>query len=103
MTMMHFSIGAGAIGATLIMLIRPRFESHSVVGTDITHAVPFTFVADIGLATLGHVDWSLLGALLIGSVPGIWQGAQLTRKMPAKLVRTLLSTELVTAGLKVIH
>jgi uncharacterized membrane protein YfcA len=97
------SIGAGAIGATLIMLLYPRLESHRVVGTDIAHAVPLTFVAGIGHATLGHVDWTLLGALLIGSVPGIWIGAQLTRKMPEKLVRGLLCAALVTAGLKVIH
>ena len=97
------SIGAGAIGATLIMLLYPRIESHRVVGTDIAHAVPLTLVAGIGHATLGHVNWELLGALLIGSIPGIWLGAQLTRKMPDKLVRTLLCLSLVTAGLKVIH
>ena len=96
------SIGAGAIGATLIMLLYPRLESRRVVGTDIAHAVPLTLVAGIGHATLGHVDWSLLGALLIGSIPGIWIGAQLTRKMPEPLVRTLLCVALVTAGLKVI-
>lgn len=97
------SIGAGAIGATLIMLIYPRLESHRVVGTDIAHAVPLTFVAGIGHATLGHVDWVLLGALLIGSIPGIWLGAQLTRRMPERIVRGLLCAALVTAGLKVIH
>lgn len=97
------SIGAGAIGATLIMLIYPRLPSHRVVGTDIAHAVPLTFVAGIGHATLGHVDWGLLGALLIGSIPGIWLGAQLTRRMPERIVRGLLCAALVTAGLKVIH
>ena len=97
------SIGAGAVGATLIMLLYPRLESHRVVGTDIAHAVPLTLVAGIGHATLGHVNWELLGALLVGSIPGIWLGAQLTRKMPEKLVRTLLCVSLVTAGLKVIH
>jgi len=97
------SIGAGAIGATLIMLLYPRLPSHRIVGTDIAHAVPLTLVAGIGHATLGHVDWSLLGALLIGSLPGIWIGAQLTRRMPEKLVRALLCVALVTAGLKVIH
>ena len=96
------SIGAGDIGATLILLLYPRLESRRVVGTDIAHAVPLTLVAGIGHATLGHVDWNLLGALLIGSIPGIWIGAQLTRKMPETLVRTLLCLALVTAGLKVI-
>ena len=97
------SIGAGAIGATLIMLLYPRLESHRVVGTDIAHAVPLTLVAGIGHATLGHIDWALLGALLVGSIPGIWIGAQLTRKMPEKLVRALLCLSLVGAGLKVIY
>ena len=97
------SIGAGAIGATMIMLIYPRLESHKVVGTDIAHAVPLTLVAGIGHATLGHVNWDLLAWLLMGSVPGIWLGAKLTLRMPEKLVRTLLCISLVTAGLKVIH
>jgi uncharacterized membrane protein YfcA len=97
------SIGAGALGATLILLLYPRIQAHRLVGTDIAHAVPLTLVAGIGHATLGHVDWGLLGALLIGSLPGIWLGAQLTRRMPERLVRGLLCVSLVTAGLKVIH
>jgi uncharacterized membrane protein YfcA len=97
------SIGAGAIGATLILLLYPRMETRRLVGTDIAHAVPLTLVAGIGHATLGHVDWSLLAALLLGSIPGIWLGAQLTRKLPEQLVRGLLCLALVTAGLKVIH
>ncbi|HVK32915.1 MAG TPA: sulfite exporter TauE/SafE family protein [Burkholderiaceae bacterium] len=97
------SIGAGALGATLILLLYPRIQAHRLVGTDIAHAVPLTLVAGIGHATLGHVDWGLLGALLIGSLPGIWIGAQLTRRMPERLVRGLLCVSLVTAGLKVIH
>jgi len=97
------SIGAGAIGATLILLLHPRIEARRLVGTDIAHAVPLTLVAGIGHATLGHVDWSLLSALLLGSIPGIWIGAQLTRQLPDRLVRALLCISLVTAGLKVIN
>ena len=97
------SIGAGAIGATLILLLYPRLPAHRVVGTDIAHAVPLTLVAGIGHATLGHVDWVLLGSLLVGSLPGIWLGAQLTRSLPERLVRAFLSLALVAAGLKVLH
>ena len=96
------SIGAGAIGATLILLLYPRLQPHQIVGTDIAHAVPLTLVAGIGHATLGHIDWTLLGALLVGSIPGIWLGAQLTRRMPERFVRALLCMALVTAGVKVI-
>lgn len=96
------SIGAGALGATLILLLYPRLAAHKLVGTDIAHAVPLTLVAGIGHATLGHVNWGLLAALLVGSLPGIWIGAQLTKKMPERLVRGLLCVSLVTAGIKVI-
>ena len=96
------SIGAGALGATLILLLYPRLPAQRLVGTDIAHAVPLTLVAGIGHATLGHVDWLLLGSLLVGSLPGIWLGAQLTRRMPEGIVRGLLCISLVTAGVKVI-
>jgi uncharacterized membrane protein YfcA len=97
------SIGAGALGATLILLLYPRLPVQQVVGTDIAYAVPLTLVAGIGHATLGHVDWALLAALLLGSLPGIWLGARLTKSLPDKLIRTLLAGSLVVAGLKVIH
>jgi uncharacterized membrane protein YfcA len=96
------SIGAGAVGATLILLLYPRIAAHRIVGTDIAHAVPLTLVAGIGHATLGHINWGLLGALLLGSLPGIWIGANLMKRMPEKVVRMLLCVSLVTAGVKVI-
>ena len=97
------SIGAGALGATLILLLYPRLPAPQVVGTDIAYAVPLTLVAGIGHATLGHVDWALLVPLLLGSLPGIWFGARLTKSLPDKLIRTLLAGSLLIAGLKVIH
>jgi uncharacterized protein len=96
------SIGAGAIGATLILLLYPRLPAHQIVGTDIAHAVPLTLVAGIGYAWLGHVNWELLAALLVGSLPGIWLGARVTRLLPERWVRSLLGASLVAAGLKVL-
>ena len=96
------SIGAGAIGATLLLLLYPRLPAHKVVGTDIAHAVPLTLLAGIGHATLGHVEWALLASLLVGSLPGIWLGARLTRAMPERLVRGVLCASLLGAGFKVL-
>ena len=96
------SIGAGAIGATLILLIYPRLEARYIVGSDIAHAVPLTLVAGLGHASLGHVNWGLLLPLLVGSLPGIWLGAQLTRRLPDSVIRALLCISLITAGWKVL-
>ncbi len=97
------SIGAGALGAAFILLLYPQLSAQRLVGSDIAHAVPLTLVAGIGHASLGHVDWTLLAALLVGSLPGIWLGARLTRALPEALIRGLLCVALLTAGLKVIH
>lgn len=96
------SIGAGAFGATLLLLLYPRLQAHRIVGTDIAHAVPLTLVAGIGHAALGNVEWALLAALLLGSLPGIWLGARLTQAMPERLVRGVLCISLVGAGIKVL-
>lgn len=96
------SIGAGAIGATLLLLLHPRLPTQRIVGTDIAHAVPLTLVAGIGHATLGHVDTALLAWLLIGSLPGIWLGARLTRWLHERWVRAALVASLAAAGLKVL-
>jgi uncharacterized membrane protein YfcA len=94
------SIGAGAIGATLLLLLYPRMAAHRIVGTDIAHAVPLTLAAGLGHALLGNVHWGLLAALLLGSLPGIWLGARLTKTMPERLVRGVLCVSLIGAGLK---
>src|SRR6266566_4266473 len=65
------SVGAGALGATALMLLYPRLPMSRIVGSDIAHAVPLTLVAGIGHWAMGSVDWALMGVLLIGSLPGI--------------------------------
>jgi uncharacterized protein len=64
--------------------------------------VPLTLLAGIGHATLGNVEWALLAALLVGSLPGIWLGARLTKAMPERVVRGVLCLSLLGAGVKVL-
>jgi len=96
------SIGAGALGATMILLLSPRVDMKRLVGSDIAHAVPLTIVAGIGHASLGNVNWMLLVELLIGSIPAIWLAAKLTRHMPESVTRMALCLCLLFAAQKVL-
>jgi len=96
------SIGAGALGATMILLLYPRLDMKRLVGSDIAHAVPLTIVAGIGHASLGNVHWALLLELLLGSLPGIWIGAKLTKHLPETITRFALCICLLLAAKKIL-
>ena len=96
------SVGAGAIGVTVLMILYPKLPLSRIVGADIAYAVPLTFVAGMGHASLGSVDWPLLAKLLAGSIPGIWIGSHLLTRTPERIIRSLLSVLLAYAGLKLI-
>ncbi|GAC1409922.1 MAG: sulfite exporter TauE/SafE family protein [Burkholderiaceae bacterium] len=96
------SIGAGAIGASLLVLLYPKLSPAEIAGTDIAYAVPLTAIAAFGHWWLGSINWTLLGTLLIGSLPGITIGALAASRVPEKLLRALLALSLTTAAVKLV-
>ncbi len=94
------SVGAGALGAAILMFLYPRIPTVRIVGTDIAHAVPLTAVAGLGHMQLGNVDTSLLIALLLGSLPGIYIGSHFGTILPERIMRPLLASILVVIGVK---
>lgn len=94
------SVGAGAIGTAILMLLYPALRSVNIVGTDIAHAVPLTLAGGLIHMMLGNVDFQLLGALLIGSLPAIYLGSSLSKHMPEKLLKPVLASLLLTLGAK---
>jgi len=96
------SVGAGAIGVTAFMLLYPALSLHRIIAADIAYAVPLTLVAGLGHASLGSVNWTLLGLLLTGSLPGIWLGSHWVSKAPERLIRSFLSVLLAWAGTKLV-
>jgi len=46
------------------------------------------------------VNFSLLGSLLLGSLPGIWVGSHVSAKIPERVLRPILATMLLIIGLK---
>lgn len=97
------SIGAGAIGATLLVMLYPRLSSAEVAGTDIAYAVPLTAIAALGHWWLGSINWELLAMLLIGSVPGITLGSWVARAVPERFLRGLLAMTLTGVAAKLIY
>jgi uncharacterized membrane protein YfcA len=96
------SVGAGALGVAALFFLYPKLSPVKIVGSDVAHAVPLTLVAGLGHWLLGSVDWALLGALLLGSLPGIWLGTQLSAKVPEHILRRILASMLVLIGSKLV-
>jgi uncharacterized membrane protein YfcA len=96
------SVGAGALCAIALLLLYPQLPTNHIAGTDIVHAVPLTLVAGAGHAFAGTVDYSLLGALLIGSLPGIVLGSAIAHRLPEALLRRALALVLFAVGFKLV-
>lgn len=97
------SVGAGALGAVLLLALYPlRLSAQRVVGTDIAHAIPLALVAGFGHWLMGNVDWVLLGWMLAGSVPGVLLGAHLGTRAPDRALRPMLALLLVVSGAKIL-
>jgi uncharacterized membrane protein YfcA len=92
------SVGAGALGVTALILLYPRLPMQSIVGSDIAHAVPLTLVAGIGHWIIGSIDLSVLGSLLLGSIPGIIVGSYAAVRIPDRALRLVLAAVLGVVG-----
>lgn len=96
------SVGAGALGMTALLILYPKLPTVRLVGSDIAHAVPLTFIAGAGHWAMGSVDLVLLVSLLIGSVPGIILGSLVSTRISEKVLRTVLAATLAIVGGKLI-
>ena len=94
------SVGAGAIGVTCLLLLYPRLPAVKIVGSDIAHAVPLTFVAGIGHWFLGSVDLQIFALLILGSVPGILLGSYAAVRLPETALRVVLAATLLVVAAK---
>jgi len=92
------SVGAGAIGVVVLTLLYPALRTRHLIGTDIVHAVPLTLVSGLGHLGMGNTDFTLLGLLLVGSLPGIAIGSRLTGRLPDWFLRIALAAILVFAA-----
>jgi len=89
------SVGAGALGVAVLFFLYPRLPPVRIVGSDLAHAVPLTLVAGLGHWLIGSVDWYIVGALLLGSLPGISIGSHLAARISDRFLLPVLASILV--------
>ena len=92
-------VGAGAFAAAILLTIYSETRTVKLIGSDIAHAVPLTFIAGLGYLLAGYVDLILLFGLLIGSLPAIAFGSRLSNRVPEKGLQRLLTLILFGLGL----
>jgi len=96
------SIGAGSITLTALALILPRMRLQELVGSDIAFAAIIVPVAALGHLSLGSVNLPMTGALLLGSLPGVYLGSRLCALLPNRYLRPAIAGVLVLAGAKLL-
>ena len=96
------SVGSGVFFGLTLLIIFP-LRAHKVVGTDIFHAAILLYVAGAAHWAAGNIDFSILGWLLLGSIPGVLIGGHLTLSIPEQRLRLLLAGILGLAGIKLLN
>jgi len=96
------SVGAGVIGVSVLLLLFPKINTRHLVGTDIAHGVVLALVTGIGHMFVARIDFSLLGQLLLGSVPGIYVGTRIAGLLPETTLRRGIAVVLLGVAVKLV-
>ena len=95
------SVGSGTFFGLVMVLVFP-LTLPKIVGTDIFHAAALLWVAGASHLVAGNVDLGAMAWLLVGSIPGVLIGSQVTVKLPERLLRVGLATVLTLSGVKLL-
>ena len=96
------SVGSGTFFGLLMLLVFP-LTAVKMVGTDIFHAAALLWVAGLGHLVAGNVDLGATGWLLLGSIPGVLLGSQVSVKLPDRALRIALATTLTLSGVRLLE
>jgi uncharacterized membrane protein YfcA len=91
------SIGSGSLLLCVLSSMYP-LSAHTLIGTDLVHALIVSSVATAGHFRAGRVDWHLAANVLAGGVPGVFLGARLAWVTPQRTLRVGLAIALVAIG-----
>jgi uncharacterized protein len=96
------SVGSGALIIVSLAFLFPHLTTKELVGTDVFQAFLLMASGTVGYATAGTIHWTLVGLLLLGSIPGVLIGSSLSKYVPERIMQPLLVVVLAISGWKLI-
>jgi uncharacterized membrane protein YfcA len=96
------SVGSGSLMMILLLMLYPKLRLSELVGTDLVQAIPLVASAALGHAFFGDFRLALTASILVGSVPGVFIGAQLSSRAPDAVIRPALIVVLLGSSLKLL-
>ncbi len=95
------SVGSGTFFGLAMLFVYP-LTAQKIVGTDVAHAALLLWVAGVSHLAHGDVDRHALAWLLVGSIPGVLLGANLSIRVPERGLRVAFGVVLVLSGIKIV-
>jgi uncharacterized membrane protein YfcA len=86
----------------LLLMLYPTFRLAELVGTDLVQAVPLVASAALGHILFGDFKLALTASILIGAIPGVFIGAQLSSRAPDHIIRPALIIVLLASAAKLL-
>jgi uncharacterized membrane protein YfcA len=96
------SVGSGSLMIILLLMLYPTFRLSELVGTDLVQAVPLVASAALGHILFGDFKLALTASILIGAIPGVFIGAQLSSRAPDHIIRPALIIVLLASASKLL-
>lgn len=96
------SVGSGSMIIVALMWLYPRVSNRVLVGTNLVQAVPLVGAAALGHVFFGHVSFDTTTSLLIGALPGVFIGAQISSRTTTNWLRPVLAAVLLASALKLL-
>ena len=97
------SVGSGSLMIVMLMLLYPTLSAREMVGTDLVQAIPLVGAAAIGHLLFGSLALGLTLSVLVGAMPGVYFGAQVSARASDRYIRPVLVAVLAISSLKLLN
>jgi uncharacterized membrane protein YfcA len=87
----------------LLLLLYPMLSSREMVGTDLVQAIPLVASAALGHLVFGQVSFVTTSSVLLGAIPGVFIGAQISSRASDRYIRPVLVAVLTISSLKLLN